>query len=187
MSVRLVGFPLVALTLLVGCSSHDGHSRWSDTSISDGALVVRGDQAVLKPDGAAEATIDAKGELHIGGQAVTVNDAQRALLRRYYAAAAAVRTHGIETGKAGAKVAGVALEGAASSLLHGDGDAMEKKIDSQAQAVEQSAGKICNDLVDIRTAQDALATQLPAFQPYAKLVTEKSVDDCRDDKVVHRS
>jgi hypothetical protein len=53
--------------------------------------------------------------------------------------------------------------------------------------VEQSAGKICNDPVDIQTAQDGLAAQLPAFKPYAHLITGQSVADCKNDTVVHRS
>ena len=93
--------PLFALcALAAGCDSG------SYTSTAHGRIAVRGGVVELKVDSAPEATIDQGGALSIDGKAVTVDDHQRDLLRRYYATAAAIRQHGIETGKAGAAMAG---------------------------------------------------------------------------------
>ena len=93
-----------------------------------------------------------------------------------------MRQHGIETGKAGAGIAGAAIKGAVSSIA-GDGDdhATEDQVQAQTDKVKQAAMKICDDLAHIRTAQDQLATQLPAFKPYGALIDPGSVDECRKD------
>lgn len=65
-----------------------------------------------------------------------------------------------------------------SSALHGNGADVGKSVDAQADQVKKAAMKICGDVSDIRKAQDALATQLPAFKPYAELVSASDVDHC---------
>jgi hypothetical protein len=37
---------------------------------------------------------------------------------------------------------------------------------------------ICKDTAGIKTVQDQLAAQLPAFKPYASIVSSASVDSC---------
>lgn len=184
MQARYLACPFLAVALLAGCGDHDsGFNLISagNTSIDNGAITVRGDSVRLHPDTGPTATIDSSGNFAVDDKPVTVTPADRSLLQQYYAAATAVREHGIETGKAGAGIAGAAIKGAVSSIAGDDDHASENQVQAQTDKVKQAAMKICDDLAHIRVAQDKLAAQLPAFKPYGGLITAGSVDDCRKD------
>lgn len=168
--------PLFALcALAAGCSSG------SYTSTDHGRISSRDGLVTLSPDhGAEEATIDQAGVLSIDGKAVAVDDHQRELLRRYYGNASAIRQHGIETGKAGAAMAGEALKGVAATV-NGDENGVDKRVEAQTRKITDQVMKICDDLAGVKAAQDELAASLPAFKPYAGIIDEKSIADCRDD------
>ena len=173
---------LLATALLAGCNSSSDHLtliNGGNTSIEDGAIRVGEGQIALHPEHGATATIGSSGDFAVDGKPVDITPAQRALLLQYYAAAAAVREHGVATGKAGAAIAGEALKGVASSVAGGDGKSTEDRVNAQAAKVKQAALKICDDLEQIRNAQDQLATQLDAFKPYGQLITADSVSECR--------
>ena len=169
----------LAMAALAACGDH---GSLSNTSIANGAIRVSGDQVRLHAVGSPVASIDPTGEFSVDGQPVQVTPAQRALLLQYYAAATAVRVHGIETGKAGVAIAGEALKGAAASIVSGGDDkSADARVQAKADKVEQAAMKICDDLAGIRAAQEQLAAALPAFKPYGGLIGENAVDDCRKD------
>ncbi len=178
-------FFTLALCGLVSACGHDssnsnltssGHS-----SIGNGSIQVEGNEVTLHPDNTPRASIDNSGRFSVDGKPIATNDAQRLLLKHYYDASAAIRQHGIETGKAGAAMAGHAFKEAVSSAFKGDGEGAEKRINAQADKVKQVAQKICTDLGDIRTAQNQLGSTLPAFRPYANLIQSEDVDDCMKD------
>ena len=56
-----------------------------------------------------DAVIDAAGDLSIGGKTLALTPAQRDLLKTYYGQVVNIRSAGIETGKAGAALAGHAV------------------------------------------------------------------------------
>ena len=173
---------LLATALLAGCSGSDDHLtliNGSNTSIENGAIRVEGSQIVLHPEHGASATIGASGDFAVDGKSVQITPAQRALFLQYYAGAEAVREHGVETGKAGAAIAGEAIKGAVSNLAGDEDKSAEEKVNTQTAKVKQAALKICDDLEQIRSAQDQLATQLDAFKPYGQLITADSVSECR--------
>jgi hypothetical protein len=109
---------------------------------------------------------------------VQTNADQRNLLLAYYRSASAVREHGIETGKAGAAIAGQAIGSVAKGIVSGNTDDIDKEVDAKTAAVTQAALKICTDMAGIKAAQDALASQLAAFKPYASIVDPDAVIDC---------
>lgn len=172
--------PLFALcTVAAGCSSG------SFTSTDHGRITTRDGLVVLSTDGAPEASIDANGALNIDGKAVAVDDRQRELLRRYYANATAIRQHGIETGKAGAAMAGEALKGVAESAK-GDEDSVNRRVEAQTQKITDQVMKICDDLAGVKAVQDELASSLPAFKPYGVIMDDKEINDCRNDSQTER-
>lgn len=175
---------LIACGLIAGCGNDSNHlSIISDntTSIADGGIVLEDGAVSLHRDNAPDATITAAGDLQINGSAVTVDPAQREQLQHYYQGVLAVREHGIATGKAGMAIAGAALKGVAASVTSGDTDQIGKQVDAKSQKVGQEAAKICLDLAAIKTAQDNLATQLPAFKPYAGIVGTGDIHNCHKD------
>jgi hypothetical protein len=168
---------LVAVALLVGCNDPDGHT--GSTRMFDGRISLHDGQVTLSAKRAADASIDQTGHFSIDGHLVPTDAAQQALLLQYYQAVAAIREHGIATGKAGAAMAGEAIKGVAQGMASGDADAISQRVENQSKQIELAAAKICQDLSTIKHAQDALATQMPAFKPYADIASGDA-EDCRN-------
>lgn len=181
MSSRHWFFALLATGLLAGCGNGSMMSDFGSTSIADGGIRVKHGVVTLHVSDAPNAVISADGELRIDGKAVATTPAQQALLKRYASSALAVREHGIATGEAGAAVAGAAIRGIAASITTGDSDQIDKHVDAKARQVDTEANKICMDITNIKAAQDALATDLPAFRPYAGIIHTHESTDCKDD------
>ena len=167
---------LLALALLGGC-----HGGMSDVTIANGTITLRHNEVRLHVSGAPDASIAANGDLKIDGQMVPIDPAARATLQHYHQAVSDVREHGIATGKAGIAIAGQAVSSVVKGLASGDTDNIDKEVDAKTRKVEQEAMKICGDLVNIKTAQDNLATRLPAFKPYGAIIDAHEITDCRDD------
>ncbi len=145
--------------------------------MADGEVVISG------RDGTA-ARVAADGRLRIGAAEVSLSDGQRAQFVAYYGAARAVYRHAASTGMAGALLGvtaatGVAT-GVATGIAKGDLSDLNAKIEAQADEVKREALKICDSLGELRSVQDALAAELPAFTPYA-VVSVRETRDCGKD------
>lgn len=163
--IPLVLFAGALAVALAGCDSAVSGTVVTD----DGYIALRDGYAVVSAPGQPDASIAADGALRIGEAAIATTPEQRTQLARYYAEAAALRDDGIATGKAGLAVAGHALGSVISGLVSGDPDRIDKEVDAKARTVEASARKVCADLAQLRSTQDAIAAQLPAFRPYARI------------------
>lgn len=168
---------LLAAALLAGCNDPDSH--FGSSQMLDGRISLHNGQVTLSANNAPDAVIDQTGRLSIDGKPVPTDATQQALLLQYYQAVAAVREHGIATGKAGAAMAGEVIKGVAQSVASGDSATIERRVDSQSEQIEQAAAKICEDVTQIKRAQDGLAAQLPAFRPYADIAGSDAAQDCR--------
>lgn len=157
----------------------DAGDRALAAIINIGGLALARDVVTIRAAGQPEARIEAGGKLLVDGREVAVNEAQRAELVAYHAAAMQLRESAKDTGIAGARV-GVAAAGAVlEGLAKGDPDSIGPKVEAEAAKVKQVAGKVCDDLAAIHKAQQALAADLEAFRPYAA-VKESDVTECRD-------
>lgn len=139
-------------------------------------------QVILHAHDAPDAIISANGDLQIDRQPITINQDERQLLKSYYDNATMITADGIATGKAGAAVGAQALKSVATRLADGNPDQIKQDVEAKAQAVKDAALKICRDLGNIKTNQDQLAAQLPAFKPYANVISADSVNDCEKDQ-----
>jgi hypothetical protein len=169
-------FPLSMMLLLAAslaaCDNSDRHDTVTNyISIHEGSVSVHA-------PGRADADITAAGALSIADTSVAVTPAQRDLLRHYYSTALTLRDHGIATGKAGVATAGQALRSVASGLASGNTDKIDSEVNASAAKIEAKANLVCIDLADLQSTQNTLATQLPAFQPYALIKTHEAAD-CR--------
>ena len=72
-----------------------------------------------------------------------------------------------------------AVKGRIGSLLRGDTEEMEKRIEKEAKQLEASAMRICDDLPGLLDTQQALAAAVPAFVPYAKMESS-DIADCHE-------
>lgn len=151
----------------------------SDTTISngkDGSIKLNGNTVTLEIDGVPDAVISSSGDMRIDDKPISVTPSQQGLLVLYYQNVRAIRDQAVTLGK------GVGME-ALKSKLGGPSDenAKKKLEDSAEQQARQYALKVCQDQTDIKTVQDQLATQIPAFKPYGGIISDKSIADCVKD------
>ena len=161
----------------LGCGDH-----LQSVTLAHGRLRIYAHEVTIdrSASGGAEAHLLERGLLRIGKDEVVLTPDQRALVASYYDAALAITQHGIETGKAGAEVGATAAKEVVSGLAKGDTSQIGAKVEASAAKVKEQALKICEDLKAMRTAQEALAATLPAFEPY-RAVSEADVADCAKD------
>ena len=166
------------LTALAAC----GHSSSSKPAVNahGGSMRMVDGQVVISGTDGTEARISPQGRLTIRDADVSVTEGQRAQLVSYYNAASGVYEHAASTGMAGAQVGVTAATSVASGLAKGDMSDVKAKIEAQAGEVKRQALKICDNLAEVRAAQDALSGQIPAFKPYA-VVSERETADCARD------
>lgn len=179
MRVYLLPMMIMSAACLTGCNHNDNGGNFN--TITNYISIHHGSIAVHAP-GRADANITAAGDLSIADKSVPVTPAQRDLLKHYYGDAMAMRDHGLATGKAGIDTANTALRSVASGLASGNTDKIDSEVNASAAKVEAQANLICNDLADLRSTQETLAGQLPAFQPYA-LIKANEADDCHGRKI----
>ncbi|HKZ12071.1 MAG TPA: DUF2884 family protein [Rhodanobacteraceae bacterium] len=117
--------------------------------------------------GHPNAHVGRDGALEIDGKAIAVSPEQRRLLERYYQQARDTMSSGAAVGKQGVQIATRSIGAAISSIFHDDQSAAEKKLDAQSDQIEVAANKLCADLKALGATQNAIATAIPAFAPYA--------------------
>jgi hypothetical protein len=155
----LTGIALATITLAAcspGLNEGIGHRLTFD---SNGMVV----HAVGKPD----AHVGKDGSLAIGDRTIDVTPMQRVMLQRYYRQAGAVVSSGKAMGREGAQMASHSIGAAIRSILHGDSASADKQLDAQSNRIDNAVDKLCTNLKAMDDTQQALATGIPAFAPYA--------------------
>lgn len=140
---------------------------------------INGKRIQRNADDLPKAEITPDGQLIVAGTPIAMDANARALAREYRAAILAVAETGMDLGVQGADLGMRAAADAIGSLLRGDTDQMEKRVEAEAASLEASAMRLCDQLPGLLAAQDALAAAVPEFAPYARMETS-DVDDCRD-------
>lgn len=159
---------IASLILIALATASCGRSAGNTAVFSHISVLGRNGIAIHAPS-AADATVSADGTLSIDGKPIAVTPPQRELLKSYVAGAITLRNDAIATGAAGVATAGQALSSVVSGLANGKPDEIGPAVEARAAKVEAQAARICTDLSTLRTTQEALATQLAAFRPYATI------------------
>lgn len=157
--------------------------RTGNISISDGFNInVNGHEIHSKDANLPKAEISPQGDLLIEGKPVAVNAAQRQQLLAYRGRIIGMAEAGMAIGVQGADIAGEALTGVVGAIFGGKegGQAFEQRMEAQGKKIEAEAVKLCTQLPGLLSTQQALATSLPAFKPYARM-TQEDIDDCGKD------
>jgi len=139
----------------------------------------------ISSDKQPRAEITPDGRFLIAGKEVKTTPAQRRQLLDYRGHIAGIAQDGMEIGVAGAKLGANAASEAIKGVFSGDTDGIEKRINAEAEKLEAQAKQLCNRLPAMLASQQALARDLPAFQPYASM-DQSDIDDCDTNKVVNR-
>lgn len=125
------------------------------------------------------AEITPQGDLLIAGKPTPVDAAQRAELLAYRGQIIGIARQGIAIGKQGATLGANAASEAIAAVFSGESkDQVRARVEAQASGIRQAAAKICDALPALRSSQQRLAADVPAFKPYANLTSAK-IDDCR--------
>lgn len=144
----------------------------------DGGININGRKFGGKNDPSLpKAEITPQGDLLVDGKAVAITPEQRKQLLDYRSQLFGVAEAGMAVGLKGADLAGKALTDSLGSILSGDTDGFEKKMEAEGKKLEADAMRICAHLPPLLAAQEQLAASLPAFKPYATM-TQEDVDDC---------
>ncbi len=167
--LTLLAVPLALL--LSAC--HPGPTISSST----GKVSAKGDRITLSATGQPTAEISSTGELTIDGKPVPTAAEQRDLLQTYQREFNSMSEQGLAIGKRGAGLAGKAVGAAIKGAMGGDKEKLEESIKADARTIEQEALRLCSNLLVIRSVQDQLAIELPAFKPYAT-IDMSDVQDC---------
>lgn len=147
----------------------------------DGGISINGRKFGGKNDPSLpKAEITPQGDLLIDGKAVAITPEQRKQLLDYRSNLLGVAEAGMAVGLKGADLAGKALTESLGSILSGDTDGFEKKMEAEGKKLETDAMQICAHLQPMLVAQNQLAASLPEFKPYATM-TQDDVDDCGKD------
>jgi hypothetical protein len=162
---------LALCTVLTACSV-------PDTTMMDGAISMKDGVVTLHVHGASDAMISPTGDLQIDDKAVSLTASQRGLLMLYIHNVQDVHDIGVQMGKTGASMGVNALK----NVLNKKSDAQQDKdADAGSQQLSQLSVKICQDQANIKTVQDQLTAELPAFKPYGNIVSADSVTSCQSD------
>lgn len=183
-AIRNITCATLLAVALAGCGSGGGGSNQLQLGFQH-ISVLDGTSIAVHARSGPDAIVSAAGTLSIDGKDVQTTPAQQDLLKRYFASVAALRADAIATGMAGVATAGTAIRSVVSGLANGTPDQIGPAVEARAATVEAQAAKVCNDLADVRSTQEAVAAQLAAFRPYA-LIDAQQVNDCGRSRVVHR-
>lgn len=131
-------------------------------------------------DSAPKAEITPQGELLIDGKTVALTPAQHAEMLAYREQLVDIARHGIAIGKQGAALGMNAASAAIAGVFSGQSEQqIRQSVEAKASGIRQAAAKICDRLPGLMVSQQKLATDVPAFKPYADL-TPARIADCHN-------
>ena len=166
-------FALIGL-LTLGLSACGSGARIN----MDGQIIhMHADRISIRTRSGGTAEIKGNGDLSIAGKPVLLTPAQRMLTTRYFTQAQIAMFDGKQTGLAGAHMAGSVIGSLFSALFHDDSHIINDTAHAQTANLDRHVDRLCAEIGAIRTTQDQLVAQLPAFAPYAA-IDQHSVKSC---------
>ena len=128
------------------------------------------------------AEITPQGDLLVDGKAVAIDAGQRKQLLAYRQQVIAIALSGIDVGERSAEAALEMVDSSWGALLfNAMTGRLERKVERMVmEQVQPAVLAICARLPDVMASQQRLASQLPAFQPYANL-EQADIDGCEDE------
>lgn len=137
---------------------------------------------VSNHDGASgqpKAEITPQGDFLIEGRPVALTPAQHAEMLAYRRQLVGIAREGIAIGKQGATLGMDAAGAALAGVFSGESEQqIRQRVEAKASGIRQAAMKICGRLPALMESQQKLATDVPAFKPYATM-TQKDIVECR--------
>lgn len=154
---------------MAACTSNDNSSPSSDfnhISFNENSVIVHSRQA-------PPAVLLRDGSLSIDGGTIVATASQQQLLADYYRKSVQLRDSGIAIGAAGGTMAGHAIGAVVRGLASGNPEEIGPRVEAQVAKIEARVADLCSELEALRSTQNVIAAELPAFLPYATI----SADD----------
>lgn len=130
-------------------------------------------------DNEPKAEITPQGDFLIAGKPVSLTPDQRTEMLAYRQQLIEIARQGIAIGKQGATLGIHAASAAIAAVFSGESkQQIRQHVEAQTSGIRTAAAKICERLPALRASQQKLATDVPAFKPYADLTPAK-IDECR--------
>ena len=158
---------------LAACTSNEN----SSSSSVFNHISFNGDSVIVHARQAPPAVLLRDGSLNIDGETIVATAAQQQLLADYYRQSVQLRDDGVAIGAAGGMMAGHAIGAVVSGLASGNPDQIGPRVEAQVAKIEARVADLCSDLQMLRSTQDAIAAELPAFLPYATISADE-VERC---------
>ncbi len=185
MKVKISVFSLLLLLVFSACS-RDGSQQvnvnfnYLFTSGNHSVKVEQG-RVVITNDEGYQAVITEEGALTIEGNSIPVQPQAKNNLMQYVQITQQIRQQGIDVAKrAGGFAVGI-LGDVFNGLLSGKSDQdIERNANHSAADFKKSVLPICESVQKLKQAQDAIATDVPSFKPYA-VIEDKDANDCMKD------
>lgn len=175
---RIAAFSCILL-LLSACAAF----RTADNELDAASQKLMTENVTLSADTdhVPDATITPQGNFLIAGKPVALTRQQREEVAAYRAQYVEIAREGIAIGHEGVDVGRHAVVPMVFAALFGASDeSIEASMEKRLAGVRDAATRLCDRLPELMAAQQRLAADLPAFEPYATL-TPRKVSDCRDD------
>jgi hypothetical protein len=158
---RILTFAGVVLVVVALAACSPGiHTLGNSVTMDSTGVVVH-------VAGHPDAHVGRDGSLSIDGKIIAVTPDQRKLLQRYVQETSAAVEAGAKVGKQGISIAAHGIGAAFASIFHDGPSPQEKKLDAESDQIEAAASKLCGHLKALGATQAELATEIPAFAPYA--------------------
>jgi hypothetical protein len=146
-----------------------------DFDTDGGELRTDGEAVVIETDD-GEARITPAGALAVDGRRVQVGERAQRDLVRYNALVHSLEDTAMEMGLEGVGLAAFAVAEAFGAVITGDENRAERRVEGRAEELKEAARELCDDMRRLERIQNRLASDLPAFRPFA--VVELDGDDC---------
>ena len=168
-----------SLVLLSGCAAF----RTADTDLDTASQQITTGNMTLTADdaGVPKAAITPRGDFLVASKPVALSVQQREEVLAYRAQYVEIAQAGIAIGHQGVEAGRHAMVPMIFASLFGASDkTIDASMDKRLAGVREATAKLCDRMPALMAAQQQLATDLPAFRPYATL-TQKKIDDCRQE------
>ena len=119
-----------------------------------------------------DAEITPEGGILIGGEALVLDDAQRALALEYRQGIIELAASGADIGVQAASIATEAIGDAIAGIVTGEPVDVEAKAKAKGEQIETAARQLCDRLPALVESQRALVEAVPQMAPYARVKSE---------------
>lgn len=172
----------VSTVFALMCSPGLALAHGHDYLFDGGNRYVRleANRVIIQGDTAKRAIIEKTGALRIGGQSVPVSARDQRYLADYYDVVFDIRHQAKSVAKQATSDAFRTVGDVLGAVFSGADSAKTEAVEENKlrQTVHADIAPLCQKVAELKTLQDKVARDVPAFQPYT-ILKRSDVTDCQ--------